>query len=72
MTGRGQQYFVFQSTLPAGGATPKCFGYISILREFQSTLPAGGATVDTREQDTLKAFQSTLPAGGATKLLYFV
>ena len=57
---------LFQSTLPAGGATmynkidPTSVG-------FQSTLPAGGAT---RRQPLyigpITRFQSTLPAGGAT------
>ena len=34
---------IFQSKLPAGGATV-CNTFIFLLAEFQSTLPAGGAT----------------------------
>ena len=34
----------FQSTLPAGGATPWRRKYFLASRRFQSTLPAGGAT----------------------------
>ena len=58
---------LFQSTLPAGGATLKViFRYWTIL--FQSTLPAGGATCDGGGAGAAKGFQSTLPAGGATTL----
>ena len=59
---------LFQSTLPAGGATSKSSSSLQSA-VFQSTLPAGGATdfacffVHCRYQ-----FQSTLPAGGATRL----
>ena len=56
---------VFQSTLPARGAT-------NILTDwekeiiFQSTLPARGATPLLRLALRRGAFQSTLPARGAT------
>ena len=59
--------FVFQSTLPARGATALlvCGACIFV---FQSTLPARGAT---KTQLTVSShhppFQSTLPARGATK-----
>ena len=35
---------IFQSTLPAGGATPKFYSRLNLPERFQSTLPAGGAT----------------------------
>ena len=58
---------LFQSTLPAWGATIRqCLGS-SRCRIFQSTLPAWGATVDsTDRRRPIMIFQSTLPAWGAT------
>ena len=57
---------LFQSTLPAGGATEKVRNYRDNLL-FQSTLPAGGATMSKMSSlRDLAIFQSTLPAGGAT------
>ena len=56
---------VFQSTLPARGATtPQEVTLTS--KTFQSTLPARGATADKRCNQLRKRFQSTLPARGAT------
>ena len=56
---------IFQSTLPARGATHEMrHTYISII--FQSTLPARGATRLTRAGSGTGRFQSTLPARGAT------
>ena len=57
---------IFQSTLPARGATWQTCSATG-FQIFQSTLPARGATVleQTREIK-VTAFQSTLPARGAT------
>ena len=66
--GFASMYFVFQSTLPARGAT-----YQPALnhqqQRFQSTLPARGATTRSRVLSLGRIFQSTLPARGATKYL---
>ena len=57
---------IFQSTLPAGGATRYQL-FVHHVIGFQSTLPAGGATLSMSTLcPNLQAFQSTLPAGGAT------
>ena len=57
---------IFQSTLPAWGAT-QCFQSKRYGTKFQSTLPAWGATVNFLERKASKLlFQSTLPAWGAT------
>ena len=56
---------LFQSTLPAGGATTTSHNREE-KKEFQSTLPAGGATVVLVLECVRPKFQSTLPAGGAT------
>ena len=58
---------IFQSTLPARGATRRrAFSYAIAL--FQSTLPARGATPYNRRLLRRRRFQSTLPARGATAL----
>ena len=56
---------LFQSTLPARGATraPMLEEY---ARLFQSTLPARGATIGWVIDKLTREFQSTLPARGAT------
>ena len=60
-----QRVGVFQSTLPARGATRN--GDIAAkVYAFQSTLPARGATAVERFYALSPAFQSTLPARGAT------
>ena len=59
--------YIFQSTLPAWGATD-IMNNILINRIFQSTLPAWGATPLSAFFDTTLLFQSTLPAWGATIL----
>ena len=59
------QRSVFQSTLPARGATGERGLYLINLR-FQSTLPARGATGLPRTHGRSWKFQSTLPARGAT------
>ena len=56
----------FQSTLPAGGATPSSRCSAKYPLQFQSTLPAGGATICDAHSTIVLTFQSTLPAGGAT------
>ncbi len=63
---RGCQTNVFQSTLPARGATRRSTPTSSRWKRFQSTLPARGATMSRRQCRPLKVFQSTLPARGAT------
>ena len=58
---------VFQSTLPARGATFAAKVKAVHAGTFQSTLPARGATpVDRVKPYARNAFQSTLPARGAT------
>ena len=59
---------IFQSTLPAGGATAICHFFLA-FPGFQSTLPAGGATGLYTIYPIKMTFQSTLPAGGATCVL---
>ena len=61
------QQQIFQSTLPAWGAT-EAIGISTYAEEiFQSTLPAWGATMYARIAVlTDMIFQSTLPAWGAT------
>ena len=61
---------LFQSTLPARGATFGILRCVADLKSFQSTLPARGATRQRRRNDGGKqGFQSTLPARGATQML---
>ena len=58
---------IFQSTLPARGATIQQFQ--SFMQQiFQSTLPARGATTRADINEGFALFQSTLPARGATRL----
>ena len=60
------QLAIFQSTLPARGATGER-GHPPAQEAFQSTLPARGATFDAyKQQVETEKFQSTLPARGAT------
>ena len=66
MMGTGRKKMVFQSTLPARGATKTAEADYKKL-QFQSTLPARGATtVIINSNLNPEAFQSTLPARGAT------
>ena len=58
---------VFQSTLPARGATSEVSREITSSK-FQSTLPARGATQRAAAEGIGIQFQSTLPARGATYL----
>ena len=60
-----QSITVFQSTLPARGATWLCDLLLHVV-PFQSTLPARGATFSVSIVAVLVEFQSTLPARGAT------
>ena len=57
---------IFQSTLPARGATAASATSLQAIA-FQSTLPARGATRDNDAYLSRLLFQSTLPARGATK-----
>ena len=57
---------VFQSTLPARGATFGILRCVADLKSFQSTLPARGATAGAGIFQPARIFQSTLPARGAT------
>ena len=58
---------VFQSTLPARGATElQRRAEIADVVVFQSTLPARGATAAAYAIGVYRQFQSTLPARGAT------
>ena len=57
---------IFQSTLPAWGATPMSVVAVVASARFQSTLPAWGATAYDDMIYLAKSFQSTLPAWGAT------
>ena len=61
----GYPWTLFQSTLPARGATRGATGRPPI-GEFQSTLPARGATSPLPRRFPAREFQSTLPARGAT------
>ena len=56
---------IFQSTLPARGATCR-WRSLSAVYSFQSTLPARGATRTVLAAGESHKFQSTLPARGAT------
>ena len=58
---------IFQSTLPARGATAFHISRMVERSAFQSTLPARGATINLRNSPISRRFQSTLPARGATK-----
>ena len=57
---------LFQSTLPARGATFGILRCVADLKSFQSTLPARGATAGAGIFQPARIFQSTLPARGAT------
>ena len=57
---------LFQSTLPARGATQKSTKPAAEITTFQSTLPARGATTLRMLGYAATTFQSTLPARGAT------
>jgi len=58
---------LFQSTLPAGGATAKIYEYV-IVRVISIHAPRGGSDrIANLQKTSRKQFQSTLPAGGATK-----
>ena len=57
---------IFQSTLPARGATRDSWGNQRKQDVFQSTLPARGATAARVDLFPPERFQSTLPARGAT------
>ena len=60
---------IFQSTLPARGATCFVMLFPSLFDLFQSTLPARGATLPPPSSPARAIFQSTLPARGATNIV---
>ena len=61
---------LFQSTLPARGATALAPSKRCCFSKFQSTLPARGATAGPLgRKPVIYKFQSTLPARGATPFL---
>ena len=65
----GYKYRLFQSTLPAGGATQESIRNPGRYRHFNPRSPRGERPclfIHRRYQEML--FQSTLPAGGATRL----
>ena len=66
MRKKAHQHLIFQSTLPARGATCGMPADDDNTVRFQSTLPARGATIFVENQAGIKRFQSTLPARGAT------
>ena len=57
--------YVFQSTLPVGGATRLKITTLTVLK-FQSTLPVGERPKGYLAPYLDGTFQSTLPVGGAT------
>ena len=60
-------YYVFQSTLPAGGATYE-FQRCGIRYRISIHAPRGGSDNTYLAYEHLtNGFQSTLPAGGATR-----
>ena len=58
---------VFQSTLPARGATSSDMSFILLSFNFNPRSPHGERRVVCRECAVLRGFQSTLPARGATE-----
>ena len=62
---RARSARIFQSTLPARGATLSSASP-NPSPTFQSTLPARGATLSSASPNPSPTFQSTLPARGAT------
>ena len=64
-----QHFLIFQSTLPARGATLELPQGVASYIVFQSTLPARGATNLERKCADGTQFQSTLPARGATRAI---
>ena len=62
-------HFLFQSTLPARGATAQ-HPDTPAEGTFQSTLPARGATAEGTNEAAEWRFQSTLPARGATGIFW--
>ncbi len=60
---------LFQSTLPARGATQKVIPSVQVDADFNPRSPHGERHRARRRAVWAKAFQSTLPARGATLLL---
>ena len=61
---------VFQSTLPARGATSLCPGYHLPHSTFQSTLPARGATIPDSTALNVVAISIHAPRTGSDQRLY--
>ena len=59
---------LFQSTLPAGGATAKRWAGKCNSKHFNPRSPRGERPSGLKRVETFRKFQSTLPAGGATLL----
>ena len=59
---------IFQSTLPAGGATIDAIPMLVDAAVFQSTLPAGGATKDNTSADNRGKISIHAPRGGSDVL----
>ena len=59
--------YLFQSTLPARGATSSCSGRVPVLIYFNPRSPHGERPGATSPDTTTGRFQSTLPARGATR-----
>ena len=63
------QSFLFQSTLPAGGATYAAVKTVGHPRDFNPRSPRGERLQYLQRLRPSDRFQSTLPAGGATYAL---
>ena len=59
--------WIFQSTLPVGGATVPCTRLLASQWDFNPRSPWGERQFPVRRIRTPRKFQSTLPVGGATK-----
>ncbi len=64
------QGFIFQSTLPARGATPQGCNQWTRERDFNPRSPHGERRKVAKKLAKNLEFQSTLPARGATLLLF--
>ena len=60
--------FIFQSTLPAGGATAGINPEFCLCSNFNPRSPRGERLEDFDKIKMAYGFQSTLPAGGATAM----
>ena len=67
MSGLGSSSALFQSTLPAGGATFMCGGQCGIFWVSIHAPRRGSDLFRGEDPRGERSFQSTLPAGGATR-----